>query len=255
MTTASLHHAVTGVGQPLVLVHGFTGSSLDWTDVLPALATSHTVVTLDHRGHGASPHTGGEETYSFDALVGDLAALVDRLGFERFDLLGHSMGGVVAMRYALARPERVRSLILMDTGGRPAAGMPDVMRVGIDLVRAQGPAALFPLFAAASGEGPRADELRGRVRTKLTQMDRAAFTALGEELLTYPSLLDALGGIDCPVTVLVGELDHALRPGADDLVAAIPGARLEVIAGAGHSPQDDDPAAWLAALDRHFARR
>jgi pimeloyl-ACP methyl ester carboxylesterase len=85
-------------------------------------------------------------------------------------------------------------------------------------------------------------------------MDRDAFTALGEELLTYPSLLDDLAAVDRPVTVLVGELDQPLRASADDLAAAIPGARLEVIAGAGHSPQEDDPAAWLAALDRHFAR-
>ncbi len=66
------------------------------------------VLTLEHRGHGHSTNTGDAPTYTFDQLVLDLTAVVDALDLDRFDLLGHSMGGTAATRYALAHPERLR---------------------------------------------------------------------------------------------------------------------------------------------------
>ena len=157
------------------------------------LARDRRVITFDHRGHGDSPNTGDAPTYTFDQLVADMSSLVDRLGLDRFDLLGHSMGGVVAMRYALRHPERVRSLVLMDTAGRAMGGASDFMRGGIELVRAQGTRAVYDVVQPFLGTGERADVMRDRMRTKLEQMDPVAFVALGEELLSYPSVLDAAG--------------------------------------------------------------
>jgi pimeloyl-ACP methyl ester carboxylesterase len=85
-------------------------------------------------------------------------------------------------------------------------------------------------------------------------MDVEAFAAFGSELGTYPSMLDELAGLRCPVTVVVGENDHGLREGADAMAARIPGATLVVIDGAGHSPQEDDPDTWVAAIERHLRR-
>jgi pimeloyl-ACP methyl ester carboxylesterase len=247
-------HAIHGDGFPLLLVHGFTGSSLDWTDVVEPLARNRRVVTLDHRGHGESPNTGDPVTYTFDQLVADMSRLVDRLGLERFDLLGHSMGGIVAMRYALLHPERVRSLVLMDTAAGAQAGAADMMRAGFELVRTQGMLALYEVIQPFLGTGERADVLRQRQRTKLEQMDPVAFTELGEELLTYPSILEQLATIAVPTTVIVGEKDTGLRDAADALGTTIPGAVLMVIADAAHSPQDENRDAWLAAVEQHLAR-
>src|SRR5690348_257490 len=105
-----------GRGDPFVLVHGFTGSGREWTELVPELAEDRRVIAVHQRGHGSSSHTGDAASYTFDALVADFAALVDHLGLERFDVLGHSMGGLVAMRYAVEHPDRVRSLLPMDTG-------------------------------------------------------------------------------------------------------------------------------------------
>jgi pimeloyl-ACP methyl ester carboxylesterase len=253
--TVELAHASYGEGFPLVLVHGFTGSSLDWIDVVEPLARGRSVVTLDHRGHGESPNTGDAATYTFDQLVGDMSALLDRLELDRFDLLGHSMGGVVSMRYALQHPERVRSLVLMDTAAGAMAGASDFMRAGIELVRTQGTGALFEVIQGFLGTGERADVMRARQRTKLEQMDPVAFTELAEELLTYPSVLDQLATLDIPTTVVVGENDTGLRPAADALAATIPGAVLVVVPDAAHSPQDENRDAWLAAVEGHLARR
>jgi 2-succinyl-6-hydroxy-2,4-cyclohexadiene-1-carboxylate synthase len=234
---------------PLVLVHGFTGRASDWDGVVDDLTQHRRVLTVEHRGHGHSTNTGDASTYTFDQLVLDLAAVVDALGLERFDLLGHSMGGVVAMRYALAHPERLTSLVLMDTGA--GASHDEVaatfMRAGIERARAEGLLAVHEQLARFLPE-----ETRATVRQNFELMDPVAFCALGEELLTHPSILDQLAGLALPTTVLVGEHDAGLRSAADDLAAAIPGARLVVVPDAGHSPQVENRAAWLEAMRSHL---
>lgn len=245
-----------GAGEPaLLLVHGYTGSSLDWADSHDALAADRRVVAYDHRGHGRSGHAA---EYSIDLLVEDLAGLVDRLGLERFDLLGHSMGGVVAMRYVLDRPERVRSLVLMDTFSEPTGDLSGMLASAAELARAQGMPALAELGrdlmrAGFQGDDARVDELWARVEEKYAGLDVEAFVAFGEELGRYPSMTARLGEIACPTTVLVGSEDF-LRPAADTLAAGVGGAELVVFEGCGHSPQEDDPAAWQAAVLAHLSR-
>jgi pimeloyl-ACP methyl ester carboxylesterase len=91
--------------RPFVLVHGFTGSRDDWREVAPILARERRVVAPDLRGHGGTTNVGRADAYSFDVLAQDLIGCLDALGIERCDLLGHSMGGSVAMRATLAAPE------------------------------------------------------------------------------------------------------------------------------------------------------
>jgi pimeloyl-ACP methyl ester carboxylesterase len=102
-----------------VLVHGFTGSRDDFAGQLPALVKHGRTLAPDQRGHGDSTNTGDAKTYHVAQLAGDLLGFVDALGLERFDLLGHSMGGMVVQRFTLAHPERVASLVLMDTASAP----------------------------------------------------------------------------------------------------------------------------------------
>jgi pimeloyl-ACP methyl ester carboxylesterase len=91
-------------------------------------------------------------------------------------------------------------------------------------------------------------------RGRFARMDPEAFGALGRELGEYPSLLERLGTLDCPTTVIVGADDHGLREAASAMHTAIAGSTLTVIEGAGHSPQADQPEAWLAAVRDHLAR-
>ncbi len=136
-------------------------------------------MTLDHRGHSESTNTGDESSYTLARLTDDFAKSVDALDLARFDLLGHSMGGAVAMRYAIDHPDRVGSLVLMDTAGRAVTTNPVFFRTGIELVRAKGMRALYEVIHPFLGNGARADVLRERMRTKFEQMDPAAFCALG----------------------------------------------------------------------------
>jgi pimeloyl-ACP methyl ester carboxylesterase len=255
--TSLVCHSFGHGDPPLVLVHGFTGSSIDWADVVDDLARERLVITFDHRGHGESTNTGDESGYTFARLVGDLEAVLDEFGVETCDLLGHSMGGAIAMRYALRHPDRLRSLILMDTAARPIGGpSAELLRGAAGLVREHGMPALlsFADVYSPSGDTPDADRARAQNRAKLEQMDPAAFAALGEELAGSDTIVDRLADFDRVTTVIVGEKDSLLRDAADELATTISGSVLVVVPDAGHSPQIENRAVWLAAVHEHLIR-
>ena len=253
-----------GAGDPpLLLVHGFTGSSLDWTDNVADLSADRRVVAYDQRGHGDSTNTGDPSTYTIDQLAADLAAVIDDRRLAPLDLLGHSMGGIVAMRYALDHQDDVRSLILMDTFAAPTGGIPATwIDHVVGLARDKGMEAVAELFLAYVEQAPGADKLsaerrealQDRIRYKLTHMDVEALDRLGRGLGDFEPMLDRVAALTMPVTVIVGEHDAGLREPADLLAKTIPGAVLEVIAAAGHSPQEDNAAAWLSAVRGHLSR-
>src|SRR6202011_5004708 len=119
-----------------LLVHGFTGTKEDFTDYLDLLAAlGWHAVAPDLRGHGASAHPEGQESYSLALFAADLVALSDALGWRSFSLLGHSMGGMVAQVVALEVPERLTGLILMDTShGNPDGIDPAMVALGRQVV-------------------------------------------------------------------------------------------------------------------------
>ncbi len=103
-------------GRPLMLVHGFTGAKEDFGDWLVPLADrGWHVVAPDLRGHGASDKPTEESAYTLPVFAGDVLALADTLGWSRFTLLGHSMGGMIAQHMLLGASDRIEALILMDT--------------------------------------------------------------------------------------------------------------------------------------------
>ena len=257
-----------GAGErPLVLVHGFTGSRDDFREQLPRLAGLGRTIALDQRGHGGTTNSGRPEDYTLDGLVADLAAAFDALGLERADLLGHSLGGMVALRFALAHPERLASLVLMDTSPRPMPmPIPESAREALGkLVREQGVAALLPALRGRpalqvapsmrrSIEAMGVEAFWERIRRKLEAMDPVAWSALLHVLGEHRPVSDRLGGIRCPTLVLVGAEDLPFLAPADELARGIPGAERVTIPDAAHSPQLENPAAWFAALRTHLER-
>ena len=102
-------------GEPLVLVHGYTGDTTDWRHQVPEFAREYQLLIFDLRGHGKSEAPQDRTAYTVDQMADDTEALVTEVGFERYHLLGHSMGGAVAQEIALRRPRRLFSLTLEDT--------------------------------------------------------------------------------------------------------------------------------------------
>jgi pimeloyl-ACP methyl ester carboxylesterase len=254
--------------RPLVLVHGFTGFRHDFASQLEGLAQQGRVLAPDLRGHGESGRSADPSSYSFEQLTGDLLGLLDALGIERCDLLGHSMGGMLALRAAMRAPERVASLVLMDTAPGPL-GFVDLslLALAARIGREAGMAALAQVLrarakddAARSAPDQRVEEEWGSERfwawrsARVVAMDPAAYELLGRALVEQEDLSHRLAEIRCPTEVLVGELDHEFRAPSEVLARGIPDARLTVLPEAGHQPQHEAPEAWLRAVLEHLER-
>ena len=249
-------------GRPLLLVHGFTGAKEDFRDAVdPLAAAGHWVVAPDLRGHGGSTHLPGEGAYTLDRFVDDVLGLADALGWDRFDLLGHSMGGMVAQMVALRRPGAVSRLVLMDTGHGPVTGLDeDLLAVGIELCRADGVAAV--LAVQKMGDAPletpahrrMVEEGPGWVEyAKMLASSPDMWCSVVAQLTTVPDRLDDLRTLPMPTLVLVGEQDGPFRAPSEAMAAAIPDARLVVIPGGGHSPQFEAPDAWFDGVSSFLA--
>jgi pimeloyl-ACP methyl ester carboxylesterase len=252
----------------LVLVHGYTGSRDDFREHVPELARLGRTIALDQRGHGGTTNSGGSEDYTLAGLAADLAAAFDALGLARVDLLGHSLGGMVALRFALAHPQRVASLVLMDTSARPLQmpTIPDEVRAAlVKLTHEQGVAALLPgmrgrpaadippsMQRCIEQMGP--DVFWERIRRKLEAMDPVAWDVLLRVLGEHEPATARLGEIRCPTLVLVGAEDKPFLAPADELERGIAGAVRVTIPDAAHSPQLENPPAWADAIRAHLAR-
>ncbi len=259
--TLSVFEAGVG-GRPLLLVHGFTGAKEDFADHLDLLADAgwHAVAP-DLRGHGASDQPAGVESYTLKTFAADLLALVDVLGWGRFVLLGHSMGGMVAQVVALEAAARLDGLVLMDTSHGPIGGI-DLAAIELGkTVVAEGGMTLL-VEAQRGQDGALATEADQRVTAtrpgyrefgESKSLACAADMWLGmidEVVATQADRLDELAAAlgAAPTLVIVGEQDLPFVPHAERMAAAIPGARLAVIPDAGHSPQFENPDAWYAEL-------
>lgn len=254
--------AEAGSGQrPMLLVHGFTGAKEDFTPWLDQLAAAgwHAVAP-DLRGHGASSKPQAESAYSFELLADDALRLADALGWERFVLLGHSMGGMVAQFMARTAPSRLTGLILMDTAPGPLGHLNlDLVNLAADIARDQGMAALAKVIAQEQGplRSPAhrrlLDERPGYAEfceRKFLATSSALYAAMAPEFVTTPDRLDDLRRLPAslPVLVIAGEQDDGFLRPSRQIAAAIPHSRLEIIADAGHSPQFENTDAWWKAL-------
>ncbi len=106
-----LNYQVTGDGPPLMVLHGLFGSGRNWSSIARQLAKDHMVITVDLRNHGASDHA---HTMSYPEMANDILALAKDLGHERFNIIGHSLGGKTAMVTALLYPDVIDKLIVID---------------------------------------------------------------------------------------------------------------------------------------------
>lgn len=110
-----LHFKVSGQGRPIIILHGLFGSSDNWLGVAPKLAEQFQLFLLDLRNHGQSPHS---TEMNYKLMAGDVAEFLDAHGLATAVIMGHSLGGKVAMQFALTHPERVEKLIVADMAPR-----------------------------------------------------------------------------------------------------------------------------------------
>jgi pimeloyl-ACP methyl ester carboxylesterase len=256
-------HPVTyhqmGTGPAVLLIHGITSSSRTWRTVMPALAEHYTVIAPDLLGHGRSAKPRGD--YSLGAYASGLRDLLVALEIPRATVVGHSLGGGVAMQFAYQFPERVERLALVDSGGLGG-------EVSLVLRAATLPGAEYVLPLLASSP------LRGKVGVRASADVRGmaeGFESLGDGdarrafVHTARSVIDPSGQrVDAtdrlylaehvPSLIVWGEKDHMIPvKHAHDAHAHMPKSRLEIFEGAGHFPFNDDPDRFVALLHDFIA--
>ncbi len=245
-------------GTPLLLIHGFTGNNTDFDPVIePLAARGWHVVAPDNRGHGQSDQPDVEGAYSLETFTSDTLDLASALGWDRFVVLGHSMGGMIAQVLTLVAPRRVEALILMDTSHARVEIDPELVQLGMKLAREDGLATIVEILRDIDDPLATPAHLRlcatvpgyrERGETNTLACSPAMFAAMLSELTEPHDRLPRLGEITCPTLILVGEQDGGFVAASGRMAETIPDARLVVIPDAGHSPQFEAPDEWFAAV-------
>jgi len=247
---------------PLVLLHGFTGHRDDFLGIMTELGEQRRVLAPDLRGHGDTDSTEGRLGWCFEQLVADLVSYLDALEIDRIDLLGHSVGGFVALRFALAHPERVRSLVFLCTAPETPSEMdPKGWRAASGLAEARGMEGLQP----PAEKVIRADPFPGlpawgdveryyahHARRHLS-MTPESYREVGQMFFESTSLVSRLPEVAVPTLVLVGEQDVDWLPGAALFEENLPNVRRVTIRDAEHHPHQENRAAFMRELKAHLA--
>lgn len=252
----------------LLLIHGMAGTCANWESVIEPLAINRTVVAPDFPGHGSSAPGGGD--YSLGALASGLRDLLLALGHERATLVGHSLGGGVAMQFTYQFPEMVERLVLVSSGGLGRHVSPVLRAAAL-------PGAEF-FISATAGVGSRVGSAIGRglgavglrPNADLTEVTRgyatlsdpdrrkAFLTTLRSVVGTEGQRVSALDKLylaeALPLLIVWGEDDPIIPvEHAREAHAHLPNSRLEIFAQTGHLPQLERPGHFIAALERFLA--
>jgi pimeloyl-ACP methyl ester carboxylesterase len=258
-------YRMAGEGPTVLLIHGIAGSSTTWRAVMPALAEHYTVIAPDLLGHGQSAKPRGD--YSLGAYASGIRDLLTVLEKERVTLVGHSLGGGVAMQFAYQFPEWAERLVLVASGGLGKEVSPLLKAVTLPGAEYVLPLLLHPrIREAAEWPGTVAKRVGWHPGVNLTEVWRS-YTTLTDRhaqmafVNTVRSVIDVAGqrvsahdrlylASAVPTLIVWGDHDriipvaHAYRA-----AEAIPGARLEILEGAGHFLPWRDADRFLAVLE------
>ena len=257
-----------GQGEPLLLIHGMAGSSATWREILPSLAKRHRVIAPDLLGHGrsAKPRTD----YSLGAFAVGLRDLLDEVGVESATVVGHSLGGGIAMQFLYQHPDYCRRLILISSGGLgPDVGW--ILRIlsapGAELVMP----VIAPKFVLSAGDSvkswltsvglrsPRGAEIWNAYSSFSDARARESFLRTLRSVVDYRGqAVSALNRLqlraDLPTLAIWGEKDNIIP--VDHAYAALearPDVRLEVLPNVGHFAHVEAPGRVVDLIDGFIA--
>lgn len=249
-----LHHTVAGAAGPAVLLGPSLGTTGElWGDLVADLSRDHRVVSLDLRGHGASPVPPGP--YTMEELAADVVATADELGLDRFAYVGLSIGGAVGQVLGLDHADRLSSLVLCCTApvfgdaGTWTDRAAQVRRDGLEpLVESTTERWFTPAYRAAQPD--RVAWVMDMFRATPTE----GYAGCCEALARY-DVTERLGQLSVPTRVVAGAEDPGTPPDVGRRIAdAVPDADLVVLDDAAHIANVAVPAAFNAAVREHLVR-
>jgi 2-succinyl-6-hydroxy-2,4-cyclohexadiene-1-carboxylate synthase len=258
-----LHAVLEGQGPPLLILHGFTGSTESVAGVAAGLHDAYRTLRLDLVGHGRSDAPEAPESYTMERCVEQLAGALGALGMPRAHAIGYSMGGRVALALCAWRPECVRSALLVGASAgldepvvRAARRRDDealalrLEREGLERFVDHWMA--LPLFATQRRLGAAA-LARARTQRLANRVRGLANSLRGMGTGVQPSLHELLPRVQVPIGLVAGALDAKFATIAEHLARRLPNARVHLVPGAGHAAHLEEPEAFLRIARRFFA--
>ena len=235
-----IYYEVHGSGPPLLLTHGYSSTSAMWKGQIEALSQHHSLVLWDMRGHGQSDYPADPAAYSEALTVADMAALLDEVGAETAIVGGLSLGGYMSLAFYRAHPDRVRALLIIDTG--PGFKKDDAREAWNR--RARETADRF------EREGLAVLKSASRERSTVSHRDASGLARAARGMLTQRDarVIESLPGIKAPSLVVVGADDAPFLAASDYVAAKIPGARFQAMQGIGHFPFAENPPLFAEYL-------
>ena len=248
----TIYYTTHGTGPPLLLTHGFSSTSSMWSAQIPTLSQTHTLILWDMRGHGQSSYPSDPTLYSEAHTIADMAALLDHIcggggggggggGADTPAIIGGlSLGGYMSLAFHRTFPQRVRALLIIDTGpGFKQGAARDKWNA----------------YARETGDrfdrdglGPLAEMSPERRLVSHRDATGLALAARGMLAQRDASVIDSLPGIRVPALVVVGADDRPFLAASEYMAKKIPGARKAVVPNAGHAVNIDQPEAFIEAV-------
>ena len=230
-----IHYETYGAGEPLIMVHGFTGSiesGLQEKDLVDALQPGRKLVFIDVRGHGQSDKPHDEEAYSLENMASDVLNLMDYLGIEKADLYGYSMGAGISHHLLAFHQDRFNAVVLGGTGSNMEPNPQVIADIVAQMLLADDPTTIA---------NPGLRDWRDRVDAA-PNSDRLALAACAKRFLPLSDHMTAedVADVNIPVLIIVGSED-AVTANLPNLVAAIPGVKYVEVPGRTHEDATSDP--------------
>src|ERR1700712_1568556 len=235
-----IYYEVHGSGPPLLLTHGYSSTSAMWAGQIEVLSKHHKLVLWDMRGHGQSDYPTDPSQYSEALTVADMAALLDQVGAENAIVGGLSLGGYMSLAFYRAHPQRVRALLIIDTG--PGFKKDDAREAWNRRSHDTGD--------RFDREGLEVLKTGSRERSSVTHRDATGLARAARGMLTQRDarVIESLPDIKVPSLVVVGADDTPFLAASDYMAAKIPGASKVVIPAAGRAVNIDQPQAFIDAV-------
>ncbi len=257
----NLNYEITGQGKAVVFLHGYTGSAQDWANQIPVLSSKYKVVAPDQRGHGKSAAPSREEEYSMQIFADDVLALLRMLNIRKCCLVGHSLGGFIALEFALEHPDMLTALVLVDTSSGEFERDPNYaeLRQKLDeLARSQGMEAAFEYDAANNPQRierfQKHPELREVTRQKMLMTSVDSYIYISKAMGKWQPVTSRLSEIKLPTLIYWGDEDAPFLRATQILKEGIADSELVTVKGVGHSPHEEAPDLFNNALLKFLGR-
>ena len=256
------HYQVRGTGDPILLLHGFTGRRTRWDTLADTLATDYQVITVDIIGHGDTDSPPTSTRYAMHHVADDIIRLLAYLQINECHVLGYSMGGRLALYTAIHHPEHIRSLILESSSpGLPTESERQARRdsdnAAADKIETQGVGwfvdflMTFPFWDSLKSLPNNIYDAQHQLRKRNSPVGLAN-SLRGMGIGAQPSLWDKLSTVYIPVTLITGDLDTNFCTINADMHTRLPNATHHTLPNVGHNTHLENPDAFATLVKAHL---